>query len=232
MLQRNYVNPEEKILITPRMKLITDHVTEKKVADIGTDHAYIPIELIKTGKCTHVIASDIKEGPAKTALRHIQNNGLDIEVRVGAGLTVLKENEADQIIIAGMGGRMIESILLNSPEIAKTTKLILQPMNAQYELRKFLIKNGYTIACEDIAVEGFKVYNLFEIVPGAAPLVYKNDYDLHLPSFLSKHKYFQQLKNKKIREFIKIINGNEKSAHRCENVIEYYRDILNKISDL
>ena len=219
-------------MITPRTKLIADHVNEKIVADIGTDHAYIPIELIKSGKCTRVIASDIKEGPAETAIRHLKNNNIDAEVRIGPGLTILKSGEVDQIIIAGMGGKMIENILSQSPEIAKTTKLILQPMNAQYELRKYLLDNGYIIEAEDIAVEGFKVYNLFEVVPNGTALVYKSEYDLHLPSFLKNHKYFSALKDKKIREFTKIINGNEKSASRADDVIDRYKDLLAGISSL
>lgn len=213
-------------MITPRLELIIKHVSENKIADIGTDHAYIPIELIKRGICKSAIATDISTGPAEIAKEHIKNEGLSIDVRIGGGLAVLKPGEVQQIIIAGMGGKMIVSILEDSPEIAKNTKLILQPMNGQYELRKYLTENNFTVTCEDIAAEGEKVYNLIEVNPHGTPVEYDNELDLHLPSFLKGHDYYPRLKAKKLREFNKILEGNKKAAGENNDVIKYYEELI------
>ena len=101
------------------------------VADIGTDHAYLPVWLMQKGLIKAAIAADIAEGPCRAAQTNIGLYGLKdkIEVRRGSGLTVLKPGEADGAVIAGMGGSTIVQILEESPEVAKTLKfLIVQPM--------------------------------------------------------------------------------------------------------
>lgn len=217
-------------MLNPRLNMIFEHINASTVADVGTDHAYIPIELMKKGKCSKIIASDISKGPAKIAEEHIKNNGLDIEVRVGPGITVLEEGEVEQIVIAGMGGKLIVDILKDSHEIAKSSKLILQPMNGQYELRKYLLENGFVITDEDIVTEGIKVYNLIETNPSGVPLRYETELDLHLPHFLENHKYYPELKAKKIREFNKIMNGHKKSALNSNaEIIKYYEFLLNEV---
>lgn len=203
-------------MLTPRLKLITKYVKGETVADIGTDHAFIPIELMKTGAFLKIIASDINKGPALIAEKNIKQNGLDIEVRIGAGLSVLYPKETEDIIIAGMGGKLICDILFENLEVAKASRLILQPMNGQFELRHFLLKEGFVICNEDIALEGFKVYNIIVCDKKEKALIYKTCTDLHLPSFLSNHIYYDKLKSKKIREFTKIIAGYEKSKSSDE----------------
>ena len=155
-------------MITPRLKCIIKNTNGKRIADIGTDHAYIPIYLIENNLSDYVIASDIRKGPAEIAVSNISEHNLSdkIEVRIGGGLSVLKENETDTIIIAGMGGQLISEIIDGNIQLAKKCRLVLQPMNAQYELRKYLIKNGFTITNEDIAIEGFKVYNILNAENG------------------------------------------------------------------
>ena len=101
------------------------------VADIGTDHAYLPVWLMQKGLIKPAIAADIAEGPCRAAQTNIGMYGVKdkIEVRRGSGLTVLKPGEADGAVIAGMGGSTIVQILEESPEVAKTLKfLIVQPM--------------------------------------------------------------------------------------------------------
>lgn len=216
-------------MLTPRLKLIADFVKGKTVADIGTDHAYIPIELMKNGRCERVIASDVNTGPAEIAENNIKEEGLNIEVRTGSGLSVLLPGEAEDIIIAGMGGKLICEILAAHPEIAKSSRLILQPMNGQYELRSFLLKEGYVISHEDLALEGFKVYNVIICDRMGKPLSYKSETDLHIPEFLKNHIYYSHLKEKKIREFRKIISGYEKSKSNCdEERLNLYRKILSE----
>ena len=219
-------------MLTPRLELIYEKITGKKAADIGTDHAYIPIELIKSGRCQKVIASDIKPGPAEIAAKNIKNEGLDIEVRLGGGLSVLRTGEVDDIIIAGMGGKLICSILEENMEVAKSARLILQPMNSQWELRKFLLENGFGIESEDLALEGFKVYNVLVCSFGREGIIYKEEIDYHVPSCLMGHKYYKNLLDKKIREFTKIIKGYEKAKEpQDEEKLQLYKSHLEALKD-
>ena len=148
-------------MLTPRLNLIFEHVSASTVADVGTDHAYIPIELMKKGKCLKIIASDISKGPAKIAEEHIKNNGLDIEVRVGSGITVLEDGEVEQIVIAGMGGDSIVSILDEAPFVRdRRLRLVLQPMTRSDVLRRYLTENFYEITDEKNVRDGGKIYEV------------------------------------------------------------------------
>ncbi|MBQ3471283.1 MAG: SAM-dependent methyltransferase, partial [Clostridia bacterium] len=209
---------------------IIKHVSGKKIADIGTDHAYIPIYLTENGLADFVIASDINKGPRLIAEDNIKNHGLTekTETRLGGGLSVLKEGEADTIIIAGMGGILISEIIDADIEIAKKSNLILQPMNAQYELRKYLLSHGFKIINEDIAVEGFKVYNLIEAASGEQQ-PFENDFEYHVPHYLTSHKYFKNLYNKKHREFTKVIKGLENSNEPDTEKLNQYKNWLKEL---
>ena len=110
------------------------------VADIGTDHAYLPVWLMQKGLIKAAIAADIAEGPCRAAQTNIGMYGLKdkIEVRRGSGLSVLKTGEADGAVIAGMGGSTIVQILEESPDVAKALKfLIVQPMAGAPGLRRW-----------------------------------------------------------------------------------------------
>lgn len=142
--------------ISNRLKKCADLVScGSKIADIGTDHAYIPIYLMLQRKISHAIACDIGEGPLKNAEKNIKSYGFekDIETRLSDGFLNIKENEADEIIIAGMGGNMISNILRDCPwENKHTKRFILNPMKYEEKLHEFLFSNGYEIQNE-IAVK-------------------------------------------------------------------------------
>lgn len=217
-------------MLTPRLELIYQKIIGKKAADIGTDHAYIPIELIKSGRCEKVIASDIKKGPLEIAKKNIKAEGIHIDVRLGAGLSVLKAGEVEDIIIAGMGGKLICTIIEENMMVAKSARLILQPMNSQFELRKFLIENGFSVVDEDIAVEGFKVYNVLVCTFGGKGIIYNEEIDYHVPSCLKGHKYYKNLLDKKIREFTKIIKGYEKAKQpQDEEKLKLYKEYIQQL---
>lgn len=217
-------------MLTPRTECIVKHVHSKRVADIGTDHAYIPIHLIENNICSRVIATDISAGPVSSARKNIEKNNLSesIEVRLGSGLTPIEESECDECIIAGMGGCTIINIL--SEKTLSECKYILQPMNYQYELRSYLYSSGFKITEEDIAVEGFKVYNIICAEKSASS--YEKELDLHIPPSLYSHKYINELKSKKKREFLKIKNGLKKSSSPDELLIEKYDTLLNELDKI
>ena len=220
------------IPLTPRLINIASHVNGATAADIGTDHAYVPIELVRNGCCTRVIASDIRPGPAETARDNVRKYmcGDRIEVREGPGLSVIEKAETEDIIIAGMGGILIRDIIEADIEKAKAARLVLQPMNSQYELRHYLLDNGFEITEEDISVEGFKVYNLIVAVKGQGR-PFECDGLYHLPPYLSGHKYFDRLYAKKIRELDKVIKGITGSSAPDFEKLDRYRCWKKEISE-
>ena len=215
-------------MITPRLEMILRHVSGKTCADIGTDHAYVPIKLAEAG--IKVIATDIMPGPLKIAEENVKKQGAKVELRLGGGLSPIKNGEVDTVIIAGMGGEMIEKIISEDEEKAKSVRLILQPMNSQYELRTYLLKNGYKILKEDLALEGFKVYNLIVAqYQGDNKLHnwgYRREIDRHLPVKLYQHQYFPILCEKKQREFTKIAEGLKKSKDANPKEIKRLEKLL------
>lgn len=217
-------------MLTTRLNCIIDYVNSTVSADIGTDHGYVATELIKRGKAKKVIASDVRQGPLDAAIENIKRNKMEdvIEARLGSGLSVLNKNEVDTAIIAGMGGELICQIISDDIEIAKETKLILQPMNSQYELRKFLIENGFIIKSEDIECEGERVYNILIVEKGKME-PFKKDIYYHVPKYLKDNKKFSMLYNKKKREFEKIIRGLENSNNCDYNKLIYYKESLKEL---
>ena len=139
------------------------------VADIGTDHGYVPACLALSGRCRHVIASDIAEGPcqAATETRNKYKLHNEMEIRMAPGLQGLRAGEAETVVIAGMGGATIAGILEESPEIAASvTTFVLQPMNAAGLLRRWLTQHGYHIAEEALCKENKHIYSIIKAVHG------------------------------------------------------------------
>ena len=139
------------------------------VADIGTDHAHLPVYLVKAGICRRVIATDVKEGPFRSAGIKIKEHGLDgrIELRLGDGLQVLKPGEADVLVLAGMGGNTIREILAAAPLVLKQcSRLVLQPMVDAGDLRFWLAGNGWKIRDEQLVEEEGRIYVILAAVPG------------------------------------------------------------------
>ena len=152
------------MILKGRIKLIADMIPECNIlSDIGTDHAYIPIYMVKNEKCKKAIASDVREGPVAVANRHIRQYGLEgkIETRLGSGLKPINEDEMDVCVIAGMGGVLIQEILSEDIKKAKLAKaLVIQPMNCIEQVREWLYLNGFEILDEGLINEGFRIYNV------------------------------------------------------------------------
>lgn len=150
--------------LSQRLQLIADMVENSKVLiDVGTDHALIPISTVGTGRCEYSIAADIKEGPLKIAERNILKYKLQdrISTCLTDGLEGIEVGKNDTVVISGMGGYEIISILTGKAIHAKS--LILQPQKSQMELREFLSHNGYQIRSEKIAMEDDKFYIVMDV---------------------------------------------------------------------
>ena len=199
--------------LSPRLLAVANLVPKcSVVADIGTDHAYVPIYLIENGIADFAIASDVVEGPAMRAMENIKRHSLSdkIDVRIGNGLE--KVERADVIIIAGMGGKLICDIISESrPIIDKAQMLILQPMTAIYEVRHFLHINNFTITDEHLAQEDKKVYNIMVVKSGHE--IIDDDIYYHIGKKLidNKDRLLKKYIDKKVKAFDVMIENMSNS---------------------
>ena len=147
-----------------RLKLCADFVRKgAKLADIGTDHAYLPVWLCRIGRCPCAIAADINPEPLKRGQSTIIESGMSgrIETRLSDGLKEIKSDEADDIVIAGMGGELIAKILSECSFAADSSKhFILQPMTKSEVLIAWLCENGFKILKQDCCVASGKCYTV------------------------------------------------------------------------
>ena len=155
---------EKTIALGARLETCAGFVREGKIpADVGTDHAYLPIWLVQTGKVPEAYATDINEDPIKTARCNIASRGLSEKIKAFTtdGLEKIPYNEVDDIIIAGMGGDNIAAILSGAEWLKdKRYRLILQPMTRASRLREYLFSNGFDIISEKAVREAGKIYTV------------------------------------------------------------------------
>lgn len=175
--------------LTSRLLEIANLVdTGSSIADIGTDHGYIPAYLMKNKKIKFAILSDVNKGPLENAKKEftLQNINENIEFRLGSGFEVLEINEVEIAIVAGMGGILISEIIEAHQDIAKSfKKIIFQPMQAPEKLRKYLFENGYNIISEKLVKEDFRIYEII-----VANYVGKNKIN-HIDLFETNNIYFE-----------------------------------------
>ncbi|CUX49774.1 tRNA (adenine(22)-N(1))-methyltransferase [Clostridium sp. C105KSO13] len=155
--------------LTRRMQAVANLVSSGyKMADIGTDHAYIPIYLMEQGKISLAVAMDIHEGPLKRAEEHILENALldRIEIRLSDGFEKLTPSEVDSAVIAGMGGALIMRILTKNRNVTMSLKeCILQPQSEIAKVRAFLLQEGFLFIDEDMVLDEGKFYPVMKVQP-------------------------------------------------------------------
>lgn len=153
-----------------RLKAIGAMVPKcRNLVDVGTDHAYLPVLLALDKKIEHAIATDIVPGPCHAARKTVEEYGMGkvIEVRQADGLTGVTTQEAEVVVIAGMGAGTMIDILQQSPEVIKNcSRLILQPMNDSEHLRRWAETSGWVIDQEDLVEEGNKIYEIMRLEQG------------------------------------------------------------------
>ncbi|WP_147802929.1 tRNA (adenine(22)-N(1))-methyltransferase [Alkalicoccus halolimnae] len=150
--------------LSKRLEKVAEFVLEEgTVADIGSDHAYLPVYLVGNGLCEYAIAGELNEGPYASAIEKIRANDLQgkVEARQGDGLNVLDGRKADTVVIAGMGGPLIVSILKKGQKFLPDVKrLVLQPNVAADQVRYWLKNNGWSLIDEAILMEDGHVYEV------------------------------------------------------------------------
>lgn len=162
------------------MNAVATMVTPGNVlADVGTDHGYVPIALVQQEKIPRAIAMDINKGPLQRANAHIAMCQLEdyIETRLSDGVEALQAGEADSILIAGMGGDLVIHILSEGMEVCRKAKeLILQPQSELGKVRQYLREHLFQIVDEDMVIEDGKYYPMMKVVP-----VEEDNFWKHLP---------------------------------------------------
>lgn len=150
--------------LDPRLKLCADMVRPgTTLADVGTDHAYLPVWLVRRGIIPSAIAADINPKPLKRAKEHIERYHVEdrVQIRLSDGLASIKPWEADDIVIAGMGGELIIQIIKAAPWLCTEQKqLILQPMTSVPELRRSLYQNSFSVLEEQAVESAGHVYTV------------------------------------------------------------------------
>jgi tRNA (adenine22-N1)-methyltransferase len=153
--------------LSRRLETIASFVPEgSAVADIGTDHGYIPIHLVQEGKAKHAIAMDVRKGPLLRAQAHIHEAGLEahVEVRLSDGLLKLEQNEADCVVIAGMGGELIIHILEEGRGLWEgIPHWVLSPHSELDKVRRFLEEQEFFTWRETMIKEEGKFYTVMGI---------------------------------------------------------------------
>ncbi len=204
--------------LSKRLKRIAEHVDKcESVADIGTDHGYIPIYLVKEGICKKAIASDINKGPIEKAKVNVAFEGVSNKVKclLGPGLNPLKVGEVNGVILAGMGGNLTRDILLaDMDKVKKYDFIILQPAQNPEVLREFLYKNDYEIIDEDLIKDEGRFYELFKVKynENSEKLVFEDELEYEVSPLLREksHPLF--------KEFI------EEKINRCETILSFIKE--------
>lgn len=205
------------------------------IADIGTDHGLVPIYALLNKICNRAIASDVKKGPLDAARKNIELYRLSdkIELRLGSGLEVLKKDEADVIVIAGMGGHTISNLLNTKEEIAKSAKyLILQPTQYPEVLRRYIVNYGYKILDEELVKDDNKYYHIIKASRGQE-IPYSSDaiYYIGQKIIQKRHPLLKEYLTYYINKLYCIIKkldpiSQENRYKEIEKMIKEFEDVI------
>ena len=204
-----------------RLKLCADYVRNgTTLADIGTDHAYLPVWLALKSKIKSALACDIRPMPLQSGADNIEKYGCSdvVKTRLSDGLDEIKENEADDIVLAGMGGELIVNIIARTEWLKNHDKhLIMQPMTKAFVLREYLCRNGFDIVEEKACTYGGKNYSVMLAV-----------YDAEVRNYPESYYYCGKLEEKDpyvkpyIKQVIKKLNYKAEGKRHCgeKNIAE------------
>ncbi len=216
--------------ISERLLKIASFINKgERVADIGTDHAYLPIYLRQSGISPFVLACDIKEKPLSVAKKNVLLSETDgIDFILCDGLSGVSLSEVDTIVIAGMGGELISNILDFSDIRGSGKHLILQPMNSPEILREFLCKNGFTFLNEEAIIDTDRVYTIIDVVASAEKA--DRDEAFYFTGLLDAKKETDRLYLEKQLERLSSCASMLEKTDNSEQFL-YYKNAARYISD-
>ena len=209
-------------MLDNRLKTCADFVTGKGIAvDVGTDHAYLAAELVVTGKCSRVIASDINSGPLESARRTVEKYGIadSVELVLSDGLQNVNMEGVSDIVIAGMGGETIVHILQNGAIFGENIRLILQPMSKPELLRKWLYDYTFEITAEKAVEADGKLYTVI-CAENSFDLRKLTEYESVAGFFDDEDEFGVKYRRKEAERLAKVAEGLEKSG-KAEDAVHY-----------
>ena len=233
------------VKLTPRLKTIADEIKAgETMADIGTDHGYLPIYLWEAGISPHVIMADISRGSLDKARDNCEmlHPEKEFDLRLGSGIEVLENGEVDAVAIAGMGGILMTEILgADFEKVHSFRRLILQPRNHVGKLRYWLLNNGFKIVNEQLVREGKFICEILTVEPKEVAVSMNQDEDdieYQYPHTLIKFKndlteeYLQRklnLERQVLRSMAMGSQTTEAQLKRAEYRIEYLEYLLRRL---
>ncbi|MBS4173561.1 tRNA (adenine(22)-N(1))-methyltransferase TrmK [Bacillus sp. FJAT-49736] len=209
--------------LSKRLEVVSSYIPkDSKLADIGSDHAYLPCYAVKNGLVRFAIAGEVVEGPYQSALRQVKSSGLEksISVRKGDGLEVVQADEVDCITIAGMGGTLIASILNQGlAKLSGVKRLVLQPNISAIAIRNWCIEQQWQIIAEEILEEDQKIYEILVLEPVENSKQYNlSEQERLLGPFLMKEKsnVFLNKWGQELEQWKSILKSLEHAANTKE----------------
>ncbi|EJL01444.1 MULTISPECIES: tRNA (adenine(22)-N(1))-methyltransferase TrmK [Pseudomonas] len=202
--------------LSMRLERVAAHMPAgARLADIGSDHAYLPVALVRRGAISAAVAGEVASTPFHAAERTVSENDLDqqISVRLADGLAAIEPEDGVNVIsLCGMGGETIRDILDNGKaRLSGRERLVLQPNGGEQPLRQWLMENGYRILCEELLRENRFYYEII-VAERAGPVVMYTDEELYFgplqmqarnPAFLAKWQRLLRQKQKTLASFAK-----------------------------
>ena len=226
--------------LSKRLQAVADLVSDgMTVADVGTDHGYIPIYLVKNQKSPRAIAMDVNQGPLMRAKEHIEAFNLlqYIDARLSDGVAALREQECECVVIAGMGGALTIKIMTEGETLFKSLKeFVLQPQSEIAKVRQFLCENRYRIVKEDMVFEDGKYYPMMKVINDVTEAYNATECLFGKCMLEQKHPVLQQFLQKEAHKKETIIRSLEKEAgahidvrkQELKNELEGIRDALQR----
>lgn len=232
-----------KVELSERMQAVASLVSKTgTAADVGCDHGYVAIWLVQNKVCDKVIAMDIHKGPLECAAKNIQIYGVEqyIETRLSNGTQALALGEADSLVCAGMGGKLMMQILEDGADKVQAMKeLILQPQSELCELRRYLREHGMGIVEENMIRDGDKFYPVMKVkisfggVPSAQTAWQQRLEDTYGPYLLQHaHPVLEQYLHRRLeicrtirKQLLEAIQPNDRQMARAEEIQQEMQDV-------
>lgn len=227
--------------LSKRLAKVGSYVqTGARLADIGSDHAYLPVALMLQNKIQYAVAGEVVKGPYQSAEKQVRKNGLidKVIVRLADGLTAIhSEDQIDTITICGMGGTLIVNILEKGKELGNLShreRLILQPNVGEKTVREWLSLNKYRILNEEILEENQKIYEIIVAEPTTSKEELSEEHLFFGPKLMEeksdvfKKKWHHELKEKKriLNELKKAGNPPVEKLEAFERQIKWIEEML------
>ena len=226
------------INISERLKCVASLVNKgARVADIGTDHAYLPIYLVQNGISNKVYACDVRKEPLRRAKLHIDEYGLSdkITTKLGDGLKGINKGDVDTVTICGMGGKLMKNILkAGIDKLGDNTQLVLSAQSELKDFRKYLLETGIDIKSEHMLLEDGKYYFIFDCVYNTQDEYYLNVTNIQQNNIYENAAVASDIHNNDSHkeDYDKEDNDKKKITAYAEEELRYGRYLLDNKSEV